>query len=95
MKNVLFLALTVASGLALADNYVNGYVRQDGTYVAPHYQTAPDSTRMNNYSTQGNVNPYNGNVGTQNPYRPPPMPTYQQPHNNPYANQAPPPRYGY
>lgn len=45
------------------DVHVNGYTRSDGTYVQPHYRTAPDSTRTNNYSYDGNVNPYTGQVG--------------------------------
>lgn len=33
-----------------------------------HMRTAPDSTRQNNRSTKGNVNPYTGKAGTKNPY---------------------------
>ena len=62
------LVLLALVGTAQADEYVNGYVRKDGTYVQPHYRTAPDSTIQNNYSTQGNVNPYTGQPGTVNPY---------------------------
>lgn len=61
-------AIVAATGTALAGNYVNGYTRQDGTYVAPHYRSAPDNNRYNNYSSQGMVNPYTGRQGTQNPY---------------------------
>lgn len=43
----------------------SGYVRQDGTYVAPSYATNPNSTRSDNYSTKGNVNPYTGKPGTK------------------------------
>ncbi|MFA6280231.1 MAG: hypothetical protein WC612_05520 [Bdellovibrionales bacterium] len=31
------------------DVYVNGYSRQDGTYVEPHYRSAPDGNPYNNY----------------------------------------------
>ncbi len=31
------------------DVYVNGYSRQDGTYVQPHYRSAPDGDSSNNY----------------------------------------------
>ena len=47
------------------DVYVNGYYRRDGTYVQPHYRTAPNRTRNDNYSTRGNVNPYTGERGTR------------------------------
>jgi hypothetical protein len=44
---------------------VKGYFRKDGTYVEPHYRTAPDKSTLNNWSTEGNVNPYTGEVGTK------------------------------
>jgi hypothetical protein len=31
------------------DVHVNGYTRKDGTYVQPHYRSAPDSVKWNNY----------------------------------------------
>jgi hypothetical protein len=42
---------------------VRGYVRKDGTYVAPHHRTAPDGNFQNNWGTQGNYNPYTGEDG--------------------------------
>ena len=56
--------------LAQAYHYDNGYTRQDGTVVQPHYQTNPDGNRANNWSSQGNVNPFTGQAGTRNPYAP-------------------------
>ena len=50
------------------DAHVNGYYRSNGTYVQPHMRSAPDNNPYNNYSTQGNVNPYTGQQGTVNPY---------------------------
>lgn len=44
---------------------VKGYTRKDGTYVAPHTRSAPNSTKSDNYSTKGNVNPYTGKAGTK------------------------------
>ena len=44
---------------------VRGYVRNDGTYVAPHHATNPNNTRIDNWSSKGNVNPYTGKPGTQ------------------------------
>jgi hypothetical protein len=44
---------------------VRGYTRRDGTYVAPHQQTNPNSTKRDNWSTKGNVNPYTGKEGTK------------------------------
>lgn len=60
--------LSVSSGVFAKDTYVRSTTRQDGTPVQDHYRTAPDSTRSNNYSTLGNVNPYTGRPGTVSPY---------------------------
>lgn len=45
---------------------VRGYTRKDGTYVAPHYRSSPDSNPYNNYSFPGNTNPYTGETATGN-----------------------------
>ena len=45
--------------------YVHGYYRSNGTYVEGHYRTLPNSTRNDNWSTVGNVNPYTGVEGTK------------------------------
>jgi len=79
-KLVLILAALVAVS-AFADEYVQGYYRKNGTYVEGHHRTAPDGNPFNNYSTQGNVNPYTGQPGTVNPYLAPqpvytPQPVY-------------------
>ena len=85
---VAFLILTgVTPGLAQlygADQNVHGYSRHDGTYVQPYHRTMPDHDPFNNYSTQGNINPYNGQMGTVNPYA--------QPHSDNLGNPSP---YGY
>lgn len=78
VKNLLILAL-FASFVASAQVQVDGYLRQDGTYVQPYHRTAPDSSRTNNYSTQGNVNPWTGQTGTVDPYKAPANPYLQQP----------------
>lgn len=48
-----------------ADVAVKGYTRKDGTYVAPHMRSDPNSTKNDNFSTVGNVNPYTGKLGTK------------------------------
>lgn len=66
MKRLLVAALVVASCTpAFADQFVNGYIRKDGTYVQPHYRSDPNNSTWDNYSTEGNINPYNGKVGTR------------------------------
>jgi hypothetical protein len=67
----IFVALLVPTSLS-AQVRVQGYVNKNGTYVAPYYRSSPNSTKLDNYSTQGNVNPYTGKLGTRdvssNPY---------------------------
>lgn len=43
---------------------IEGYYRNDGTYVGPHKRSAPDGNPYNNYSFPGNYNP---NTGTTTP----------------------------
>jgi len=53
---------------ALPDrHYVEGHMR-DGRWVEGHYQTNPDGTTANNWSTSGNLNPITGTPGTQSPF---------------------------
>lgn len=60
---MLFVSLAEARGVR-----VRGYTRKDGTYVAPHYRSSPNSSKSDNYSTRGNYNPYTGKTGTADPY---------------------------
>jgi hypothetical protein len=62
------LAVAVLStGLDARSVRVKGYFRKNGTYVAPHYRSAPNSSKLDNWSTGGNVNPYTGRTGTASP----------------------------
>jgi hypothetical protein len=72
MKRVLLFVLGLLLGLAaFADTYVNGYCRKDGTCVQGYYRSSPNSTTIDNYSSQGNANPYTGTTGTKaNDYTP-------------------------
>lgn len=65
---VIAAALALVSVSAVADKYTSGYVKRDGTYVQGHYSTSPNGSKLDNYSTRGNVNPYTGQAGTVNPY---------------------------
>ena len=69
---IITIGLLTAMGQAMAqyyqrspdDVYVRGYQRDDGTYVGPHYRSAPDGIKENNYGyrsrdNQGNVFPRN------------------------------------
>jgi len=48
---------------------VKGYVRRDGTHVSSHVRTKANNTEYDNWSTQGNINPYTGARGTKTPKR--------------------------
>lgn len=54
-----------SSSHSTGEHYVSGYVRSNGTYVGGHYQTNPNVTRNDNYSTRGNMNPHTGEPGTK------------------------------
>lgn len=75
MKYLLLCGVSVAfSSGALAQGYGysygtgsnpnshfnNGYINRNGTAVQPYYSTNPNNTRLDNYGTAGNVNPFNG-----------------------------------
>jgi hypothetical protein len=67
-KLVVLLALLFTiffTNNVFADVYVKGYYKSDGTYVEPHYRSDPDGNFYNNWSTEGNVNPYTGKKGTK------------------------------
>jgi hypothetical protein len=66
-KLFVFIAFLFATANSFAQStvYVSGYTKSNGTYVQPHYRTSPNSTRNDNYSTVGNVNPYTSQEGTK------------------------------
>ncbi len=66
---LLFLTLAFTVDVAYSQRHVKvrGYYRKDGTYVRPHYRTAPNSTNRDNFSTRGNTNPYTGKRGWVRP----------------------------
>lgn len=85
-------ALVIASSATAGGPVrVKGYVTKNGTYVAPHYRSSPDSSRYNNWSSQGNYNPYTGKQGTQNPYG---SSNYSSPYSSPSSNYGYTPSYG-
>lgn len=64
MKKIIFLLILAAVSMpAVADKYVSGYTRANGTYVQPYHRTDANNTKNDNYSTKGNVNPYTGRNG--------------------------------
>ncbi len=85
---ILGLVLAALAVPAAAQQSVSGYVKKDGTYVAPYVRTEPNNTNTDNYSTKPNSNPYTGQKGTVAPDytykppaapKPPKAPTYKPP----------------
>jgi hypothetical protein len=66
------LVASIAVGpIAAQTTNVKPYVRKDGTFVQGHQRSSSNNTAVDNYSSQGNSNPYTGRSGTQNPYQQP------------------------
>ncbi len=57
-----------SSGASGGNHAIRGYVKSNGTYVAPSHATNPNGTKLDNWTTRGNVNPYTGKVGTKSTY---------------------------
>lgn len=73
MKKIIFiLAISCFLASTASARYQRGYYKPStGTYISGHYKTNSDSTRLNNYSTRGNYNPYTGAKGYNSPYKTP------------------------
>ena len=48
MKHIIFLTLIALSANVLADTYVRGYIRDDGTYVEPHFRSDRNDSKYDN-----------------------------------------------
>jgi len=48
--------------------HVRSSMTRSGHYIRSYYRTAPNHTKLDNWSTRGNVNPYTGQMGTKNPF---------------------------
>ncbi|VAX25829.1 hypothetical protein MNBD_NITROSPINAE02-172 [hydrothermal vent metagenome] len=71
MKKVIAVTLALlfmTVSASFAAERVRGYLKKDGTYVAPHFRSSPDGNQYNNWSSKGNVNPYTGKKGTKDSY---------------------------
>lgn len=45
--------------------YVREHTKKDGTHVSAHRRTRKNSKFYDNWSTEGNINPYTGKRGTK------------------------------
>lgn len=69
MKALFTLIVACAAVTASAQTYVAPYINSNGTVVEGHYRSTQNGTKLDNYTTQGNTNPYNGQSGTVDPYK--------------------------
>lgn len=72
--SLITLFLILSFSLASVSNVnalqkVKGYTTKKGTYVAPHYKSSPNKSKVDNFSTKGNINPFTGKKGTVNPFK--------------------------
>ncbi len=48
----LLTALLIAPIAMAGPKMASGYIKKDGTYVAPHMKSSPDAYKFNNYSSK-------------------------------------------
>ena len=84
---LIVIGLLVCAAPVLAQTRVDGYTKRDGTYVAPHWRSTPDSSHNNNWSTSPNVNPFTGQQGTRAPRIEPYQPIQPYQPLQPYGTQ--------
>ena len=67
---LVFLLFIFAGSVEAKTVRVKGYYKPStSSYVMPSYRTSPNKTKLDNYSTKGNYNPFTGKIGTKSPYR--------------------------
>lgn len=67
---LVFVGLVVITTPAEAASRTRGYYKpKSGTYVQPHYRSSPNRSKLDNWSSRGNINPYSGKVGTKDPFK--------------------------
>jgi len=68
MKLIIVVCALIFSTISYADVYVKGYYKKNGTYVAPHVRSNPDSIKSNNYgSSNSGASAYQRSYESLNP----------------------------
>lgn len=60
---LLSVAMFFTAFSSFSQTYVPGKLLKNGTYREGYYKTSPNRTKNDNYSTEGNYNPYTGKEG--------------------------------
>lgn len=63
LTGLFFLFISLTPNTAEAYKGIGGYYKRNGTYVQPYYRTNPNSFKWDNWSSKGNINPFNGRKG--------------------------------
>lgn len=66
---LIFFFAIIVSVEAKTTRVKSYYKPSTGTYVNSYYRTSPNKTKLDNYSTKYNYNPYTGKKGYVNPYK--------------------------
>ena len=75
MKKIIFclaivLSLVFITTVEAKTVKVKSYYKPStGTYINSHYKTSPNKSKIDNFSTKNNYNPYTGKKGTVNLYK--------------------------
>lgn len=75
MKKIIFCLAIIFSLISISSVdaktiKVNSYYKPStGKYINSYYKTSPNKTKLDNYSTKYNYNPYTGKKGYVNPYK--------------------------
>lgn len=51
------------SSSAEASSGVKSFFKKNGTFVQPHFRSSPNKSKLDNFSSKGNINPFNGKKG--------------------------------
>lgn len=62
MKTIILILALSSTAQA---KYQTGFYKKSGKQVQGHFKTSPNKTKSDNYSTKGNVNPYNLKKGSK------------------------------
>lgn len=64
LRFILILLLISPAAIA-ANTSVKGHIRKNGHYVYAHNRSNKNKTKIDNYSSKGNSNPFTGKKGTK------------------------------
>jgi len=71
MKTAILILTTIliASPVFAKTVVVKPHVTKQGTYKPTSYRTSPNSTKIDNFSSKPNSNPYTGKKGNVDPFK--------------------------